>query len=74
METNDFSAAQMASRLDAIRNTGGTAEERAWARELSGILHKEPGMSLPDAEHQAWVRVIRNRFEKTGGFQNESDN
>lgn len=64
MGIDDFSAAQMASRLDAIRNTGGTAEERAWARELSGVLRKEPEISLPEAEHRAWCNVIKGRFEQ----------
>ena len=64
MGIDDFSAAQMASRMDAIRNTGGTAEERAWARELSGVLRKEPEISLPEAEHQAWCKVIESRFRQ----------
>lgn len=64
MGIDDFSGAQMASRLDAIRNTGGTAEERAWARELSGVLRKDQGISLPEAEHRAGCNVIRGRFEQ----------
>lgn len=64
MGIDDFSCAQMASRLDAMKNTGGTVDERAWARELSGVLRKDQGISLPEAEHQAWCKVIESRFRQ----------
>ncbi len=64
METNEFSYAQIASRLDAMKNTGGTPEERDWARELSGVLRNEPGISLPDAEHRAWCNVMESRLRR----------
>lgn len=64
MGIDDFSDAQISSRLEAMRNTGGTAEERAWARELSGVLRKEPEISLSEAEHRAWCNVIKGRFEQ----------
>lgn len=67
MGIDDFSDAQISSRLEAMRNTGGTAEERAWAREFSGVIHRTPGESLAEAENQAWLRVIQSRFEETGG-------
>lgn len=60
----EFSKAQIGARLEAMRNTGGTPEERAWAREFSATLRSSPGISLSDAEHQAWVRVIQGQFEQ----------
>lgn len=60
----EFSKAQIGARLEAMRNSGGTPEERAWAQEFSTTLRSSPEISLADAEHQAWVRVIQSRFEQ----------
>ena len=61
---NEFSAAQITSRIESMKNTGGTPEERAFARELSSTLKSSAGISLPDAEHQAWCAVLKSRMNQ----------
>ena len=61
---NEFNIARIGSQLEAMKNNGGTHEERAWAREFSKILRSSPGISLADAEHMAHMRVMQEQFEK----------
>lgn len=64
MSEETFNQARIGSQLEAIKNTGGTPEERAWAREFSGVLRSSPEVSLADAEHMAYMRVIKKQFEQ----------
>ena len=61
--SDNFTRLRLSTQLQTIRDAGGTADEQAWARQFCGIIEQQPGISLTDAEAQAWQNVIVKNME-----------
>lgn len=63
MGAYDFTHERIMGQLQTLKTAGGTADEMAWAGQLHDIVEKTPGISLADAEAQAWKNVIQDNMK-----------